>query len=92
MSKRDKSPERENKTEKKTKNERQQVYVVFKGEAYEGGSVLRVFGTKEKAEVWVKKYIAQYPETPRHTWKRESEDGGWRCGHDYIEIEPWEVK
>jgi hypothetical protein len=64
------------------------VYVVFKGEAHEGGEVQGVFSTEQNAVIWCKGFIEA--QTGRHVWE-EKTPTSWRRGCDELSVEAWEV-
>lgn len=79
MSQRDESPAR-----KVTKS----VFVVFKSESYEGGSILGVHESKESAIQYCEKVVAEHQRSKR-PWKRIVDT--WTSGIDTIDIQEWEV-
>ncbi len=65
------------------------VWVVMRNEDYEGGCILHVLTSREKAVDWVEKYISDQP-VAGHVWMKH--EGGWKLGCNSIDIEPWDVK
>lgn len=78
---RDASPER--------KNSEVTVYVVFRGEDYEGGSIDAIFTNKQAARDHVHAFTLKNPR-PNKVWTKDDEDR-WSRGCDYIEIQQEQV-
>lgn len=75
---RDASPER-------PKTERH-IFVVFRGEAYEGGKIEALFTSREEARVHARHLVDQTTYR-RDRWEHDVEENYWHNGCDYIEIQ-----
>lgn len=76
---RDASPKRENPSV---------VYVVMKGEAYEGGTIQAIFTTRVEA----REYLVQVATRAAHPDKyTEKTLDCWKRGTSWIEVEEYEV-
>ena len=61
------------------------VYIVFRGENYEGGRVEALFSSREEARLHAYHWVNDWPGRADR-WTQEDADN-WRSGCDYIEIQ-----
>lgn len=65
------------------------VWIVMKGEDYEGGEVAAIFDEFGKAEKWTLDNIINHPER-RKDWDKITYDK-WHRGCENITIERWKI-
>ena len=62
------------------------VYIVSRGEMYEGGTTLGVFARVDQARRFAREYVAN----DRGEWEEEETDR-WTCGCNVVEIDEQDV-